>query len=330
MPMEDSRGGRGILSALVVTLAVVASGVGLIAVHSAVLADQPEYRSAGMVLIPAGSFEMGDSFGVGYDDELPVHTVTVSAFSMDKYEVTKALWDEVATWAAANGYDIGPADGESKAADHPVGLVSWYEAAKWANARSEKEGLTPCYYTDSLQATVYRTGNLDLPNDSVSWSANGYRLPTEAEWEKAARGGAEGHRFPWSDRDTIQHSRANYYSDSSYSYDTSSTRGYQPGCATGDFPYTCPVGSFAPNGYGLYDMAGNVSEWCWDWYGNSYYASSVRSDPRGPASGLDRVLRGGQWYGYAILCRVANRYYNDRWPGTENCHLGFRLVTRAP
>jgi formylglycine-generating enzyme required for sulfatase activity len=265
---------------------------------------------------------MGDSFGEGWADELPVHTVAVSAFTMDRYEITKALWDEVASWATSNGYDIGSTDGEGKAADHPVYKVTWYEAVKWANARSEKEGLEPCY---TVSGSVYRTGER-APN--CNWSANGYRLPTEAEWEKAARGGAEGRRFPWSYTDEIQHSRANYHSNSSYSYDTSPTREYHPDAGTDPMPYTSPVGSFAPNGCGLYDMAGNVWEWCWDWYGEATYASSPGSDARGLASGSARVLRGGGWSGLALYCRVAHRSY-DR-PVYEIDDLGFRLVRTAP
>jgi formylglycine-generating enzyme required for sulfatase activity len=285
-----------------------------------------------MVLIPAGSFAMGDSFGEGSSSQRPVHTVTVSAFYMDKFEVTKALWDEVATWAAANGYDIKPADGAGKAGNHPVYNVSWYEVVKWANARSEREGLPPCYYTDGTQRTVYRTGSVNVPIEGVKWSGCGYRLPTEAEWEKAARGGCGGHRFPWCDTDTIQHARANYYSDSRDSYDTSPTRGYHPDYAKGNRPYTSPVGSFEPNGYGLYDMAGNVWEWVWDWYDSGYYSSSPGSDPRGPASGSasgpSRVSRGGSWSYNAYGCRVAYRYNNS--PGGSNDNLGFRLARTAP
>jgi len=254
-----------------------------------------------MVVIPAGSFEMGDSFGEGYDDERPVHTVFVGAFIMDRYEVMKALWDEVASWAAAHGYDVGPGDGDGKASDHPVYNVTWYEAVKWANARNEKEGLEPCY---TVSGSVYRTGE-STPN--CNWSANGYRLPTEAEWEKAARGEAAGWRTPWSDIDEIDASRANYGN-------------YYGG--------TTPVGNFAPNGVGLYDMAGNVWEWCWDWYGETSYASSPGSDPRGPASGTGRVLRGGSWCVYANGCRVANR--GNYWPDYELGNLGFRLVRIAP
>jgi formylglycine-generating enzyme required for sulfatase activity len=196
--------------------------------------------SAGMVLIPAGSFQMGDSFNEGNPDERPVHAVYVSAFYVNKYEVTKGLWDEVATWASSHGYDIGSGSISGTGPAHPAADVPWCEAVKWANARSEREGLTPCY---TVSESVYRTGG----SGSVvcNWSANGYRLPTEAEWEKAARGGAAGRRYPWGDTDEIGASRANY-------------NGYCGG--------TSPVGSFPANGYGLYDMAGNVWEWCWDWY----------------------------------------------------------------
>ena len=296
--MKQSQAGRGILCGALVALAVAANVDGLIAAQSSVVADQPEYRAVEMVLIPASSFQMGDSLGDGFSDELPVHTVAVTAFLMDCYEVMKALWDEVASWAAAHGYDVGPGDGDGKASDHPVYNVTWYEAVKWANARNEKEGLEPCY---TVSGSVYRTSE-STPN--CNWSASGYRLPTEAEWEKAARGEAAGRRYPWSDSDEIDASRTNY---SNY------------------YGSTTPVGSFAPNGVGLYDMAGNVWEWCWDWYDSELPGGM---DPRGLASGTDRVLRGGSWYVYANGCRVANR--GNYWPDYELGNLGFRLVRTAP
>jgi formylglycine-generating enzyme required for sulfatase activity len=209
---------------------------------------------------------------------------------MDRYEVTKALWDEVHSWAIANGYSF-EFGAQGKAANHPAHTMTWYDAVKWCNARSEKEGRVPAYYTSALQTTVYRSGQVNVDNSWVKW-CTGYRLPTEAEWEKAARGGSSGQRFPWGN--TITHSQANYYSSTSNAYDISPTRGYHP-TFTGVSPYTSPVGYFGANGYGLYDMAGNVWEWCWDWYSSSYYSSSPGTDPRGPISGSYRVFRGGGW-----------------------------------
>ncbi len=277
---------------------------------------------SGMVLIPAGSFSMGDGFTEASTNELPVHTVYVSAFYMDKTEVTKAKWDEVYAWAVANGYSFYNA-GSGKASGHPVQKVSWYDCVKWCNARSEKEGRTPAYYTSPAKTTVYRTEQAGVENDWVRWDA-GYRLPTEAEWEKAARGGLSGRRFPWGD--TIQHAKANYYSSTSYAYDTSPTRGYHPTYATGETPYTTPADAFAPNGYGLYGMAGNVWEWCWDRYGSAYYGTSPESDPRGPVSGSFRVLRGGSWCGGAICCRSAYRYNDSPDYAYFYIGVGFRAV----
>lgn len=303
-------------------------------------AEAPEEPLEGMVLIPAGSFQMGDSFSEGYPDELPAHTVTVSAFYMDRYEISNDEMVEVMQWAYDNAkimvsastvrnatgdqqelldlddYDCritwsGSAFGlkSAKGSGYPCAEVTWYGAAAFCNYRSEKEGLTPCY---------------DLSDWSCNWSANGYRLPTEAEWERAAHGGAAGHRFPWSDTGTIQHARANYRRSSDFSYDTSPTRGHHPDYDNDPEPYTSPVGSFPPNGYGLYDMAGNVWEWCWDWYGSGYYSGSPGSDPRGPASGSYRVARGGSWENFAFRCRVAHR--DGSWPAYSLYSVGFRAV----
>ncbi|MFC1452626.1 formylglycine-generating enzyme family protein [Verrucomicrobiota bacterium] len=282
----------------------------------------PGDAPTGMVGVPAGSFNMGSNEG-----ELPVHSVNVGAFYMDEHEVTKALWDEVAAWATENGYDIDASDGEGKQATHPVQSVSWYECVKWCNARSEKEGMIPAYYTSDARSVVYRAGTIDVTSEGVEWD-QGYRLPTEAEWERAARGGAEFRRFPWNDSDEIQHARANYNSSGNESYDTSPTHGYHPDYDSGDQPYTSPAGSFSANSYGLYDMAGNVSEWCWDWYGDTYYGSSPGTDPHGPASGLERVTRGGAWAYYGEVCRVAARRYNS--PDATASSYGFRSVLPAP
>lgn len=279
----------------------------------------------GMVLIPAGSFVMGATTNVGHEsksEERPQHTVYVSAFYMDRYEVTKILWDEVATWASVNGYDIYSGSASGKAPNHPAHSVSWYEAVKWCNARAQKDGLTPCYTANGL---IFKTQQ--NTNVVCNWLANGYRLPTEAEWEKAARGGVANRRFPWSDSDEIQHARANYFSKTTYAYDTSPTRGNHPSYTNAPQPYTSPAGSFAANGYGLYDMAGNAWEWCWDWYSTSYYSTSPVTDPRGASSGSSRVLRGGGWNDSADNTRVAYRYLSRYYyPAREDYSLGFRCA----
>ena len=281
-----------------------------------------------MVLIPAGSFTMGNCMdpSEGYTDELPLHAVYVSAFFMDKYAVTKGLWDVVKTWSGTNGYQYDYA-GLGKAATHPVQTINWYDAVKWCNARSQMEGLTPCYYTDAGYTTLYKTRENDLVY--VNWGVNGYRLPTEAEWEKAARGGTGGHRFPWTNVQTITQSQADYYSDGGEAYDLSPAPGFDAAFNDGVYPYTSPVGSFAANGYGLYDMAGNVYEWCWDWYDIGYYGSSPASDPRGadnPSGNpyVNRVFRGGAWGTSARSCRSSQRL-NDA-PFDAYNGVGFRVV----
>ena len=297
--------------------------------YRAVLIEDGGPIPDGMELIPAGSFLMGDSSGGEdgedwevWEDELPRHSVFVSGFYMDRFEVTKELWNEVRAWGNDHGYDLMA--GEGKGPSHPVHSVSWYDVVKWCNARSEKEGLAPCYYTTESKTIVYRTGEVGLSNDFVLWDANGYRLPTEAEWEKAARGGLEGKRFPWGD--TISHSQANYYSNSYFSYDVSPTRGYHPDYDSVGDPYTSPVGSFPPNGDGLHDMAGNVLEWCWDcwydgWYGQS---GAIEPDSKGPNGTATRVMRGGGWNYAPFYVRCACR--TGIPPDGRYVDLGFRCA----
>ncbi len=271
----------------------------------------------GMVLIPAGSFQMGDALD---GDAQPLHSVYVSAFYMDANLVSYALWQQVYQWACSHGYTFDH-PGWGKAANHPVQTIDWYDCVKWCNARSEMEGRAVAYYTGAAQATVYRTGQVDVQNGWVNWGA-GYRLPTGAEWEKAARGGVSGQRFPWGN--TIDWSHANYCAEpGTLAYDINRTSGYDPAFNDGVYPYTSPAGHFAPNGYGLYDMAGNVWEWCWDWCGLG--SDDSQSDPRGAPSGTGRMDRGGSWDDDALGCRSAN--ISGIYPGYwGNGAYGFRSV----
>jgi formylglycine-generating enzyme required for sulfatase activity len=277
----------------------------------------------GMAYIPGGVFQMGDSLGDAgtFSSERPVHNVFISSFFMDKNFVTGDLWGQVTTWSDANGMGYSFAAGSFKASGHPVHTVSWFDVVKWCNARSQMAGLTPCYYTDVGLANIYKSGE-SAPY--VKWSANGYRLPTEAEWEKAARGAPTGKRFPWGD--TISHALANCFAGGGESYDLSKAANYHPKYATGQSPYTSPVGAFSPNGYGLFDMAGNLWEWCWDWWSENWYANTqaIRDDTRGPTSGGARVLRGGAWDNFALSARCASRFSDS--PSSADNSVGFRCV----
>lgn len=286
------------LTALMLT-AVLTSCVD--ASEAMVTEDQPVTQKLerpvppGFALIPAGEFMMGDALdGI---KNAPQHKVNVSAFYMQTNLVTNAQWDEVRDWALKHGYnDLKRAEG--KTAEHPIVGISWYAAVKWCNARSERDGLEPCYCTDIDLTQVYRSGDNELSNAMVRWNANGYRLPTEAEWEKAARGGLIGKRFPWGD--IISHDQANFCNIRQAVYQTGSA-GYHPTYNRG----TSPVGSFAANAYGLHDMAGNVNEWCWDRL--ALYPEVLETDPRGPDLGTGRVRRGGCWADSESGCRVARR-----------------------
>jgi formylglycine-generating enzyme required for sulfatase activity len=273
-----------------------------------------------MALIPAGVFTMGDTLD-GESDAVPVTNVNVSAFYMDMNLVSHSQWQSVYNWATNSGYGFDHV-GSGKGTNHPVQTVNWYDTVKWCNARSQQAGLTPVYYTDPGLTQVYTNGQ--ILNPYVNWASAGYRLPTEAEWEKAARGGLNGKRFPWGN--VITEILANYTGNTnSYSYDLG-PNGYNAiGSVGGTSPATSPVGSFAPNGYGLYDMAGNVTMWCWDWYAPTYAGGN---NPRGPASspyGV-RVLRGGSWGNDANQARCAYRYWVSLGPTDYSIRFGFRCV----
>jgi formylglycine-generating enzyme required for sulfatase activity len=273
-------------------------------------------NNVGLVLIPPGYYNRGDA--LDGESDAPVYPVYVSALYMDSTLVTGGKWNLVVqSYATSHGYGFDN-PGSFKAVSHPVQTVNWYDAVKWCNARSQMEGLSPCYYTSTA---LYTNGDVDAV--LVNTNANGYRLPTEAEWEKAARGGLSGQRFPWGN--TISESQANYYGTNIYSYD-SGPDGFNATYATGAQPYTSPDGSFAANGYGLSDMAGNVGEWCWDWYLSTYYAAQI--NPPGPGSGSARVTRGGAWLSLAPSLRCANRLSNP--PAGAGNNLGFRCVRGEP
>ncbi|MFP3041681.1 SUMF1/EgtB/PvdO family nonheme iron enzyme [Treponema primitia] len=241
---------------------------------------------AGFVRIQGGAFTMGSPASeANHNDEEVQHQVTVGPFYMGKYEVRQKEYQEL----------MGNNPSEFKGDNLPVEKVSWLDAVKYCNERSQAEGLNLAYTIDGKNVTWDR-------------NMNGYRLPTEAEWEYACRAGTNG---PFG-IGIISTAQANY--DGNYSYN---------GGATGKFlEKTWSVGSGAANEWGLYDMHGNVKEWCWDWYGK--YSGESQTDPEGPASGSKRVLRGGSWYNSAGFLRSA--YRGGVEPTDVDSTYGFRLV----
>ncbi len=259
------------------------------------------------VLIPSGSFTMGLTNGIGSLDETPNHNVNITAFCMSRREVTQGEWQAVMGSNPASGYGMG--------SDYPVYYVSWYDVLKYCNLRSMAEQLTPVYSilgsTNPTNWGSVPASDNDTWNSAISnWNANGYRLPTEAEWEYAARGATNTPDYLYSGSNEIN-AVAWYNGNNS---------------PTG----SKPVGTKAPNGMGLYDMSGNVFEWCWDWYDGNYYNVSTSYNPTGPSSGLFRVIRGGFWNIGADFCRIANRDYsppygNGSYPYGQNGSVGFRV-----
>ncbi len=238
-----------------------------------------------MVLVPAGEFTMGDDGGE--DDEQPAHRVRVAAFWMDVTEVTQASFQAL----------MGRNPAKFAGPDKPVERISWHAAIQYCNMRSQRDGLTPCY---------------DLKTLACDFAADGYRLPTEAEWEYACRAGTT--------------TRWSFGDDSGKLKDHA---WYKPNAAK----KTHPVKSKRANPWGLYDMHGNVAEWCQDFYAERYSegGDSVQ-DPRGPDTGEDRVLRGGSWAVDEDRCRCSARDFEA--PGfADVCFgyeaYGFRCVRKA-
>jgi len=312
-----------------------------------------------LVPIPGGTFEMGNAFEDGSGDA-PLHTVQVSPFFMQNTEVTMNQAVDVLNWGLRHGlvsvyketygtnlgerwyYRINSVEGYIAGTGGHTGI--WWipeenrvvalksggrgypcvgfgrdEAIAYANLLSRMEGLTRCY-----------TEGYSGSHKAFNFDADGYRLPTEAEWEWAARGGLVGKRYPWGD--TINHSKANYTANgSAFGYDTTP---YAEDTLHPDWSHLktfcpSPVAIFAPNAYGLYDMAGNVSELCNDSYVADYYTSSPVIDPTGPDSGYYAVARGGSWELGAQDARVDTRSHHNGSNLSFNNDIGFRLVRRV-
>ena len=245
--------------------------------------------------------------------------VFVSGYYMDTNLVTLTQWQAVYNYALTHGYHFDH-PGAGKAMNHPVQQVNWYDSIKWCNARSQQSGKAPVYFTDAGFTRLYTTGDTDAVY--MNRAANGYRLPTEAEWEKAARGGLADQRFPWGN--VISQNLANY---DSYPNDYCTQIGadlgpasFNSAFAVGTYPYTNPPGSFAPNTFGLFDMAGNLYQRCWDWYGVPF-GQPTTSNPTGPSSGLYRVVRGGSWGHQADVARCGYRDIGDTGCGGPDHRL---------
>ncbi|UCC29790.1 MAG: IPTL-CTERM sorting domain-containing protein [Phycisphaerales bacterium] len=316
----------------------------LAVVGATIFAMSAEGQPSGMVLIPGGEFLMGDHFNEGGLDELPLHAVYVDSFYMDVYEVTNQQYADALNWALGEGdlIYVGPDnlvygpdqttpycdttssspytrltwDGGTETfgvttgkENHPILKVTWYGAAAYANWRSTQDGRTPSY---------------NLSTWECDFDANGYRLPTEAEWEYAARGGEHDpyYRYPWGD--TIDGSNANYWNSGDPFGGT-----FPPEPETTPVGYydggQVPKGSDMANGYRLYDMAGNVYEWCNDWYASDYYITSRYDNPHGPVDGDSRVLRSGSWGNIEDFLRCASRLHGVPDDGNGE----FRLVLPA-
>jgi formylglycine-generating enzyme required for sulfatase activity len=258
-------------------------------------------NSAGFVLIRSGTFTMGSPAQEAWrgKDETQ-HQVTVSSFFLAKNEVTQKEYRDL----------MGNNPCNFSGDNLPVENVTWYEAVQYCNARSRKEGLTPTY-------TV--TGN------NVQWNRNadGYRLPTEAEWEYACRAGTT---MPFNVGNNITVNQANWYGTYPYTIETHYFSQQELEVRPGEYRQrTVPAGSFAPNTWGLFDMHGNVWEWCWDYYGE--YSTAAQTDPTGAATGSFRVHRGGGWNDFAKHIRSA---YRAAMPPNEGMYnIGFRLARNS-
>jgi formylglycine-generating enzyme required for sulfatase activity len=277
--------------------------IGLLATVSANAVSAPE-----MVRIPTGTFLMGspetEPFRARYEKQ---HFVKITrSYAIQVTEVTKAQWDAMRDWALDNGYPDLPqglaGSGKNTGPDHPVSEVSWFDCAKWLNAWSEREGRVPVY---TAGGTVYREGSTDQLETDLE--ANGYRLPTEAEWEYACRALTRGPFYT---------GPIAYIGPTPLDLNLDACAWYWGNSLSSSHP----IGLKKPNAFGLYDMIGNVSEWCHDWFGP--YPAGPALNPSGPSSGNARVFRGGSWQEFPRNCRAATRMADD--PGLRLYNLGFR------
>jgi len=272
----------------------------------------------GMVLITAenASFEMGSNNG--NTDEQPVHTVSFTYnFWMDSTEVTQADYDQLMSSTYSGYYTPTWNSTYGAGDDYPVYSVYWDDAALYCNARSKRDGLDTVYSYTSITGTP---GSLSqLVNIAADLSKNGYRLPTEAEWEYACRAGTSTDFYWGKDYNPYPSTAADTTEINNFA--VWETNSFQFG--TGNLNYgTHQVGAKEPNAYGLYDMSGNVYEWCHDWYDS--YAGETQTDPSGPENGTWHAVRGGSWGNYPQYLRTANRTFSV--PAYLYYFLGFRVV----
>ena len=326
IPLFDSCSGNAILSDVVAGKTFSSSaGKGLTGTLELPPCARGYTNSIGMTfnLLPAGSFTMGspaDEPGRG-DDEEPPHPVTLTqSFYMQVTEVTNGQWDAVIVDKARG---VNPSISHS-GDDYPVDSVNWYEAASFANWLSYDEGLIPCY---DGQGTCTGTLGDNFSCTSVIMVAGctGYRLPTEAQWEYAARAGtitAYANPFSFDAGNTVTDAGFNSNLHAMGWYEFNNEGGDLSRDAAGYLTGTKPVAQKQANRWGLYDMHGNVYEWCQDWYG--IYDSGSVTDPQGPDNGAFRVLRGGGWSFVARSCRSAARI--SFTPGNRYFNIGFRLA----
>ena len=277
--------------------------------------------------IPAGTYTMGDSSGHNNpgDGELPLHDVTLPGFSIDVTSVTN---EQFAHFVDATGYLTEAEEFGFSAVFHSAIAADEGDIMGRASGTPWWFGVHGADWRHPGGAHSSLDGLADHPVVHVSWNdANAYcawagrRLPTEAEWEYAARGGIHGARYPWGDEDVDEGGwRANIWQGEFPSRNT----------AGDGFLTTAPVRSFAPNGYGLWQTVGNVWEWCEDWYSPAAYLDAASVAPAGPVSGTARVLRGGSYLCHDSYCnRYRNSARSQNTPDSSMGNAGFRTVARS-